>query len=695
MKPSKKIMHHLALTVFLVAMLFGGIHLLTVSAASELGPGDVALIGFSFPNSDFAFVLLVDIEEDTEIRFTDAGWTALDVFFTGEGAVTYTAPENLPAGTVISYLAYPDDFTITVEGPFTNEAGVAFTNSGDQLFAFQGAYDAPTFLFGLNNQQDGWDPSSQNAQTTTLPDQLEDGLTALTFIPSGPQPLRYGVYSGPFEGTVEELLAAISNPDNWDYTNTPTPMPSTNFDVDQGPPAVEATVPEDGEVNISRFVQIEVQFNQNVEVGENWFMILCNDSELKNATYSGELGTYLITPDEPFNLDDQCSVTIWAASITNDDDPPDEMEADYVWSFSVLSAEVLNVGFTSNSPIVLGEQAEFSNTTTGSGTINYLWDFGDESDPSSDENPVHEYAEAGMYQVRLTAWNEEGLDYVVDDFVVLVPAEVTIDKSVDEDTDVPLSGMVTYTITLSNRGEVDAENVSLEDILPESMTIGELVGDSPGEIDTLNNSLSWSGTVPAEDEVVIEFTATVGEDPDLFGTEIENTATFDWGDVSGSDSASVLVELSPSSLSIDKEVTAPGRVPLGGMVTYTITLTNSGQTDAEEIWLEDTLPEGLTIGELVGSSPGEIDELNNSLSWSGTVPGEDEVVITFSAYVDEDPALYGTEIENTATFDWGDVSDSDSASFMVELSPAELTIEKSVTPEAEDPWAGRWSSPSP
>ena len=418
-------------------------------------------------------------------------------------------------------------------------------------------------------------------------------------------------------------------------------------------------------------------------------MILCNDDELKSATYNGELGIYLITPDEPFALDDQCSVTIWAASVTNDDDPPDVMEEDYTWSFSVLSSSVLNVGFESNSPIGVGEQAVFTNLTEGEETINYLWDFGDESDPSSDVDPVHEYAEAGTYQVRLTAWNDIGLDYVVQDFVVLVPADVTIDKSVDVDTDVPLGGMVTYTLTLSNSGQVDAENVSLDDSLPEGMTIGELVGESPGEIDELTNSINWSGTVPAEDQVLIVFTAYLDDDPELYGTQIENTATFTWDEVSDSDSASFMVELSPASLSISKEVTAPGRTALGEMVTYTITLSNSGQSEAEEVSLEDSLPEGMIIGELLNDSPGEIDEVNNSLSWSGTVPGEDEVVITFTAYVGEDPALYGTEVVNTATFEWEEVSDSDSASFFVELSPANLTIEKSVTPELGVPLGGQ------
>ena len=44
-------------------------------AASTLAAGDIAIIGFNFDNADqFAFVLLTDVEVDTQIKFTDNGW---------------------------------------------------------------------------------------------------------------------------------------------------------------------------------------------------------------------------------------------------------------------------------------------------------------------------------------------------------------------------------------------------------------------------------------------------------------------------------------------------------------------------------------------------------------------------------------------------------------------------------------------
>jgi uncharacterized repeat protein (TIGR01451 family) len=492
MKTRKHNLNLIVVVTLVASMLFGASGIRTANAATELGPGDIAIVGFSFhPTDNFAFVLLVDIVEGTQIRFTDAGWTDTGVFFTGEGAVRYTAPEALQAGTIISYMGNYDDFEATVEGPFTSL--FEFTNAGDQLLAFQGEGSNPTFLYALNNGPGGWEPTNINAQTTYLPTGLEDGYTAISLGGT----LKNGVYTGPFSGTREELLASISNPDNWNYTNETVEMPTTLFDVKTG-------------------------------------------------------------------------------------------------------------------------------------------------------------------------------------------AVLTISKEVDAEERVGLGEEVTYTITLTNSGDEDAEGVMLEDVLPAGLTIGGLVGDSEGTINEAENSLTWSGTVPAIEPVVIEFTATVDDDEDLYDTEIENTASYEWGAESDSDTASFWVELapvSPAALTISKQVDADGRVGLGEEVTYTITLANSGDEDAEGVMLEDVLPDGLTIGELVGDSQGTINEAENSLTWSGTVPAIEPVVIEFTATVDDDENLYDTEIENTASYEWGAESDSDTASFWVELapvSPAALTISKDV-----------------
>ena len=70
---------------------------------TTLSPGEIAIFGVNADNpDDFGFVLLVDIQAGTEIRFTDSGWKSDNTFRGNEGAVKYTAPTNLPYGTEIT-----------------------------------------------------------------------------------------------------------------------------------------------------------------------------------------------------------------------------------------------------------------------------------------------------------------------------------------------------------------------------------------------------------------------------------------------------------------------------------------------------------------------------------------------------------------------------------------------------------------
>jgi PKD repeat protein len=64
-------------------------------------------------------------------------------------------------------------------------------------------------------------------------------------------------------------------------------------------------------------------------------------------------------------------------------------------------------GFTSTSPDYLGETTDFTNTSTGTG-LSFVWNFGDGSPTSTEENPSHTYAAAGTYTVSLTATNVLG-----------------------------------------------------------------------------------------------------------------------------------------------------------------------------------------------------------------------------------------------------------------------------------------------
>ncbi|MFY0624924.1 MAG: PKD domain-containing protein [Reichenbachiella sp.] len=74
----------------------------------------------------------------------------------------------------------------------------------------------------------------------------------------------------------------------------------------------------------------------------------------------------------------------------------------------------------------------FTNETLNGDT--YSWEFGDGTAASTDENPVHEYAEAGLYTVTLTATNGGGSNMYSEDITVLSaePVNVIVNGGFDD-----------------------------------------------------------------------------------------------------------------------------------------------------------------------------------------------------------------------------------------------------------------------
>jgi uncharacterized repeat protein (TIGR01451 family) len=85
---------------------------------------------------------------------------------------------------------------------------------------------------------------------------------------------------------------------------------------------------------------------------------------------------------------------------------------------AVTAVQFLEAGFESNAPVCLGEQVVFTNTTTGSEPISYLWDFADGL-TSTVEHPTHTYTNTGIYLVSLEAANAFDDDIAVAAAIVL------------------------------------------------------------------------------------------------------------------------------------------------------------------------------------------------------------------------------------------------------------------------------------
>jgi uncharacterized repeat protein (TIGR01451 family) len=250
----------------------------------------------------------------------------------------------------------------------------------------------------------------------------------------------------------------------------------------------------------------------------------------------------------------------------------------------------LVAGFTSNSPVILGELAVFTNTTTGPGMITYEWDFGD-GETSQEEHPSHLYESPGIYQVTLAAENEYQTSLFQGSFQVLVPADLVITKTVAAQEPVSPGEVVTYTISLQNDGEECALDITLEDSLPEAL---EWIGwiDQPGGFYFDNGIVSWSGDLAGGAELAASFLAALLLDPYGYGEQVVNEASITLpGGFSLSAAASFQV-IGPPELTIEKYAwTVNTPVLPGDVISYTIVVSNTGPATAYGVVIRDELPD--------------------------------------------------------------------------------------------------------
>ena len=101
-------------------------------------------------------------------------------------------------------------------------------------------------------------------------------------------------------------------------------------------PYVAATTPENGATNVAVQANISLTFSEAVDVSGTWFDITCTTSGLHTAGVSGGPVAFTLNPDTDFASAESCTVTIFAAQVTDQDtdDPPDNMESDHSFGFS-------------------------------------------------------------------------------------------------------------------------------------------------------------------------------------------------------------------------------------------------------------------------------------------------------------------------------------------------------------------------
>ena len=109
-----------------------------------------------------------------------------------------------------------------------------------------------------------------------------------------------------------------------------------------------------------------------------------------------------------------------------------------------------------------------------------------------------------------------------------------------------------------------------------------------------NGEITWAGELPGFSELGFIFTTTVDLDPVLYGTGIINTASSNSENAGSDTDDAVFSVVQAPNLSIEKQVILPNDpAQPGEVVTYTITVHNTGLGEAVDVHVVDILPEGL------------------------------------------------------------------------------------------------------
>ena len=220
---------------------------------------------------------------------------------------------------------------------------------------------------------------------------------------------------------------------------------------------------------------------------------------------------------------------------------------------------------------------------------------------------------------------------VADEYGVLTNIVSVGDKSASADVNVPeiipgksvdvenpnFGDTVTYTVTVTNNGIVDAKNVVVVDHLDKGL---KYVGSSNnGVYDAATHTVTWIVDIDAGSSIDLTVTAVADE----YGV-LTNIVSV--GDKSASADVNV-PEIIPGK-SVDVE-----NPNFGDTVTYTVTVTNNGIVDAKNVVVVDHLDKGLKY---VGSSNnGVYDAATHTVTWIVDIDAGSSIDLTVTAVADE------------------------------------------------------------
>ncbi len=193
--------------------------------------------------------------------------------------------------------------------------------------------------------------------------------------------------------------------------------------------------------------------------------------------------------------------------------------------------------------------------------------------------------------------------------VSIVGVDLQLEASASN-TSPDIGDVVSFTINLSNLGDVDATGVSVRNLVP--VGFGSVTAiNNGGTFSFVSRNISWTGlTVPlGTNTVSLTFNATALTPTGTSGEythiaqvtaadqfDLDSTPNNDDGDQSEDDEGSVTAAPIQADLSLTKSVVGNNLNPyVGSQISFEISVTNSGPDDATNVVVVDQLLSGFSF----------------------------------------------------------------------------------------------------
>lgn len=204
---------------------------------------------------------------------------------------------------------------------------------------------------------------------------------------------------------------------------------------------------------------------------------------------------------------------------------------------------------------------------------------------------------------------------------------------------------ITYMIEVSNTGSAAAEQVVVEDIIPEGLEL--INGSISDQGQERNGKISWTiAKLDAGKSKTVTFQVKVPTVKEY--TYWTNVASvYDQDDPEPKNTPPVEVETFAPHLTIEKsqkrneDNRTTDRLSVIGKdrITYFIKVTSDGKVDAKDVIVSDTVPQGLTLIEGSVSDDGVVE--NGTISWHlGTLATGTSRTVSFAVEVPETEGLW-------------------------------------------------------